>query len=231
MDTSDPTIRDIVEIKEVIESESIKSQEKINKYIQKENYITVHPDPNIWKHHANYDIMLAAKKYLKGDVCDLGCNHGAVTLLLIEFEDVNKIFGVDLNYKALEQAYHTARSIQTDKIITFICSNLLNISLVEDMKFDSLMSFHTLEHIYPEDAFQFVKESYRILKPGGYMLISIPYDHAYPDPHHVAFYTEKPLNELFESVGFVTIECFKDDRFEQKDLLTAIYQKPSFSFS
>lgn len=55
--------------------------------------------------------------------------------------------------------------------------------------------------------------------------MSIPYDRAYMDPCHVSFYTEDSLSRLMEQAGFETIECFKDDRFTEKDLLTGLFKK------
>lgn len=48
---------------------------------------------------------------------------------------------------------------------------------------------------------------------------------ARPDPCHVAFYVEHTLSTLMESVGFTTIECFKDDRFHEKNILTGLFKK------
>lgn len=197
----------------------------MSNYLEKENYITIHPNPETWKKHSNYHIIVAAKQYIKGKTCDLGCNHGACTLLLLEFDNITSIHGYDININALEVAYKSASNIKSDIPISFICANLIKLPIENDI-FDFSMSFHTLEHIYPEDADNVIKEIFRTLKPGGYFLISIPYDHAYPDPHHVAFYVEDSLKLLFESNKFITIECFKDDRFDQKDLLTAVFQKP-----
>lgn len=193
-------------------------------YQSKENYITVYPDPSIWKNHANYHIMNASKQYIMGKCGDLGCNHGACSLLLLDFK-VESIHGFDINIKALEVAYNSALKIGSDIPINFMCANLCKMSM-EDNYFDFLMSFHTLEHIYPKDADEFVSEAFRVLKENGHILIAIPYDHAYPDDHHVAFYVEDSIKELFEKHGFVTVECFKDDRFNEKDLLTAIFKKP-----
>lgn len=193
-------------------------------YISKENYITVYPEPSIWENHANFHIMEASKQYIKGVCGDLGCNHGACSLLLLKFNP-ESIHGFDINFKALEVAYNSALKIKTDIPINFMCTNLCKMSMTDNY-FDFLMSFHTLEHIYPKDAGEFVAETFRILKPGGHFLISIPYDHAYPDDHHVAFYIENSLQELFEKYGFSTIECFKDDRFNEKNLLTGIFKKP-----
>jgi len=192
-------------------------------YIEKENYITVHPDPNIWRNHANYKIMESYKEYIKGTVGDLGNNHGACTLLLLDFNP-EKIYGFDVNIKALEIAYANAQKINTTVPINFIAADLRKIP-IEDNYFDFMMSFHTLEHIYPEDADQVVSEMYRVLKSDGHFVISIPYDHEYPDDHHVAFYKEDSLSKLFESNSFKTIECFRDDRFNEKGLLTGLFKK------
>lgn len=195
------------------------------KYHEKENYISKHPDPNIWKIHANYKIMEFYKSYIKGVCADLGCNHGACTLLMLEFKNCTELYGFDLNNDALEIAKKNAQKMNNDNInIVFQKEYLDNIN-IKDEYFDFLMSFHTIEHIYPDNIHNVVKEFYRILKSGGYILISIPYEHAYPDKAHVAFYNEKTLVELFESCGFKTLECYKDDRFDQKNLLTGLFFK------
>lgn len=197
-------------------------------YLEKENYITRFPDPEIWKLHPNYHILHASHKYIKGKTCDLGCNHGACTVFLLEFDNVTSINGYDINMNALEIAYKIAISKKSVIPISFICANLTNLPIENDT-FDFIMSFHTLEHIYPTDADNVVKEIFRTLKNEGYFLISIPYDHAYPDPCHVAFFKEDSLKELFEKHGFITVECFKDDRYDQKDLLTGVFQKLALS--
>jgi SAM-dependent methyltransferase len=204
-------------------------EDKVKVYLEKENYITIHPDPATWRTHANYKVMQSFASYIKGKCGDLGCNHGSCTLLLLDFP-VESVHGYDINIKALEIAYDNALKYQVgisgheSTKISFICANLMSIP-IEANYFDFLMSFHTLEHIYPEDTDAVVSEISRILKVGGHILISIPYDHAYPDPHHVNFYMENNLSELFERHGFETVACFKDDRFEQKDLLTGLFVK------
>ncbi len=195
-------------------------------YDNKENYITRDPEPDKWRNHPNYQIMSFYKNYMKGSVVDLGANHGACTVLLLDFlPNITSIHGFDINYQALQVAYKTAIELNPVIPITFMAVNLLNIP-IEDNKFDFAMSFHTLEHIYPFDSDKFVKEIYRILKPGSYFLISIPYNKAYPDPCHVAYYTVDTLCELFEKQGFQVIECMRDNRWNEKELLTGLFFKP-----
>lgn len=197
-------------------------------YRMKENYITVNPEPEKWKHHANYHIIQHYSDYIKGACGDLGCNHAACTVFLLEWKErIHEIVGVDYNLQALDVAFHLALQLDPQIPINFVAANLVSLPFVSD-KFDFLMSFHTLEHIYPQDVDSFIKEIFRVLKPGGHLLISIPYDHAYPDPAHVGFYTEDDLMNLFEKWGFYTVECMKDDRWFEKDLLTGLFQKPYF---
>lgn len=192
-------------------------------YLKKENYISIYPDPNMWRHHTNYNIMNDYKLYIKGKCADLGCNHGACTLLMLDFNPTS-IHAYDINHESLKIGYNTAQSMKIDIPVSFVNADLRNIP-IEDNYFDFIMSFHTLEHIYPDDINIVIKEIYRITNINGYVVISIPYEHNYPDPCHVAFYNEKTLSELFLNAGFTIIECFKDDRYEQKGLLTGLFQK------
>ena len=195
-------------------------------YAEKENYVSVHPDPETWRSHANFQIMKFYEAYIRGNIVDAGCNHGACTLLLLDWADkIESIYGLDMNYDALSVGFKIANEMNPPIPVSFLAVNLLEIPLDSD-KFDFTMSFHTLEHIYPEDASKYVKEILRILKPGGHFLISIPYEHAYPDFAHVAFYNVESLCLLFESAGFYTIEAMKDNRWNEKELLTAMFMKP-----
>ena len=194
-------------------------------YKEKENYVTVCPDVDAWKKHPNYSIIQQYKQYIHGTVCDIGCNHGASTLQLLEFRAVTSIYGIDINEEALRVACELATKANPKIHVSFCVGNIVNNPFPKN-SFDFVMSFHVLEHIYPEDADNVVKGMFDILKPDRFLLISIPYDHAYPDPQHVAFYNVDTLCELFERNGFQTIECMKDNRWIEKDLLTGIFYKP-----
>jgi SAM-dependent methyltransferase len=193
-------------------------------YLQKENYISVHPNLEAWRSHANYHIISLYSSFMKGVVADFGTNHGACTLFLLENKNITEIYGYDMNYDALKVAYKLASELNPSIPVSFVAANLLELP-AEDNKFDFIQSFHTLEHIFPKDAPKFLSEAHRTLKTGGIFLISIPYDHAYPDNAHVAFYTVDTLSQLFESNGFETIECMKDNRWNEKDLLTGMFRK------
>lgn len=193
-------------------------------YKYKENYVTVKPQPDLWKDHANYNIIHDMKDLFNNAICaDLGCNHGACTLLLHEFNPL-QVDGYDINREALTIAETTAQEIGVFNKTNFIETNLTDIP-VQDAQYDVITTFHTLEHIYMCDVDNVVKEMYRILKLNGFVLISIPYKTNYPDPCHVAFYDEISLRELFEKHNFITLQCFEDNRWNEKGLLTALFQK------
>jgi SAM-dependent methyltransferase len=200
----------------------------MDKYVEKESYISSYTDPITWRCHSNYFILKYYQKYIKGLVADCGSNHCAVSILLNDFNP-NKIVCIDLNKEALQIGANTAASMGV-RNMNFVHSNLLDISCNTGI-FDFIVSFHTLEHIYPEDAHKIIQEMHRILKPGGYLLISIPYEDNYPDPCHVAFYNEKSLSDLMSACDFVVMEVYKDDRFNQKNLLTGLFYKKNNIFS
>ncbi|PNH01762.1 putative S-adenosylmethionine-dependent methyltransferase [Tetrabaena socialis] len=197
-----------------------------DEYADKENYVTVAPSPEAWKQHPNYLIMRHYSTYIRGASYDIGCNHGACTLLLEEFPEVTRIVGIDLNAEALAVARDIRGDPSSHRVpIEFMQANIMTLPM-RDETADFVMSLHTLEHIYPHDAEAVVAEIFRVLKPGAHFLISIPHDHAFPDPCHVAFYKVPSLTTLMKGAGFQVIECLHDMRWHEKDLLTGVFRKP-----
>lgn len=193
-------------------------------YKEKENYITVKPNPSLWKNHPNYSIICDTKHLIENAVCaDLGCNHGSCTILLHDLNPLH-VDGYDINGNALQVGQRIANDYNVSDKTNFIEADLTDIP-VEDEQYDIITSFHTLEHIYECDVDNVVEEMKRILKPHGHVLISIPYKTNYSDPCHVAFYDEITLKQLFEKHNFKTIYCIEDNRWNEKGLLTALFQK------
>lgn len=53
-----------------------------------------------------------------------------------------------------------------------------------DAYFDCVISNQTIEHIYPEEQLNHIRESYRVLKPGGIMYIATPNKYSLIEPHY-----------------------------------------------
>ena len=72
----------------------------------------------------------------------------------------------------------------------------------QDGSFDAVVSIAVLEHV--TDPFVCAKELYRVTKPGGKLLISVPFlqpEHGYP--HHYFNMTREGLRRLFNEMGTV----------------------------
>lgn len=65
-----------------------------------------------------------------------------------------------------------------------------------DDSFDCVMSISVIEHI--EDDLGAIRQMHRVLKPGGYLVLSFDFvkDERPPTSHQLRFYTERGLREL-----------------------------------
>lgn len=199
-------------------------------YLNKENYVMKFND-EWYRKHLNSVIMNQYCNLLGKKCAVLGSNSGYQCYLVGEFNDVDEVIGFDINKDALEHGDTIIRSSFSSNIsnkIKFKYSNLVKIDS-DDAYFDSIISFHTLEHIYPKDMNMVISENYRILKNSGYVIVSIPYENAFHSPtQHVSSFNENTLRILFENNKFETIECYKDERIGsnvESLCLTGIFKK------
>lgn len=199
------------------------------KYLDKENYIFDFSDE--WnRNHNKVKIINEYNNFLGKKCAELGSNSGYHCYIIAEFDNIDNVIGFDINKKALEFGDIENRkkfSTNISNKVKFKYSSLNNID-IEDNYFDSVISFHTLEHIYPEDLNIVIKEMYRILKIGGYAIISLPYEKAFPDKKHVNFFNEEKLRNVFNNNGFYTLECYQDTRMSTNPnqlCLTAVFKK------
>lgn len=79
-------------------------------------------------------------------------------------------------------------------------------------KFDAALATEVLEHVFEPDLF--LKEIYRVLKPGGLCIITVPFlwdEHE--QPYDYARYTSFGIKALVEKHGFKIIEQTKTGNF------------------
>jgi SAM-dependent methyltransferase len=82
----------------------------------------------------------------------------------------------------------------------------------KDNEFDFILASHVLEHL--DDTIGIMAETYRILKPGGTLLIKFPYylhPNAWVDPTHKKCLTEETFR--FFSAGFERNQKIVNGRF------------------
>jgi GT2 family glycosyltransferase/ubiquinone/menaquinone biosynthesis C-methylase UbiE len=197
----------------------------------KENYITRDANIESWETHLNSIILKQYSHLIKGTVADFGCNHGSCTIISARNPHVKNIIGIDINKESILTAENLLdRCEESDEIknkVRYQVANFTNLNRISDNFFDSATCFHTLEHIYPEDYSQVFSEWKRVIKDGGYFIVSVPYLKAYDDPCHVNYFDENNLPLIFTENGIEVIECYRDNRegFDCLNMISRINKK------
>jgi len=95
-----------------------------------------------------------------GKLLDVGCGNGALTEFF--FDSFETTIGIDVQLKPLTTASGKGE---------WVVSTGEDIPFPENF-FDAIVSYEVLEHV--EDPVKTMTELYRILKPGGQLVISVP---------------------------------------------------------
>jgi SAM-dependent methyltransferase len=135
--------------------------------------------------HERKPFLYITRSYLndRKRILDIGAGKGS----FIQFLGRNDIYALDGNMVAVENLKKLTRNV--------VQAILPDIPFT-DNSFDSVHASHILEHLYPEDFFNTLKEINRVLKVGGVFVISSPllWDGFYKDISHI-----KPYHpEIFE---------------------------------
>jgi ubiquinone/menaquinone biosynthesis C-methylase UbiE len=142
-----------------------------------------------YKIHDDY-LSKMAGKYAKGRLIDIGCGTKPYKALFSSY--VAEHVGVDH-----EGTFH-------DKSNVDLWGTAYDIP-AEDESFDSALCTAVLEHL--EEPFDALQECYRVLKPGGYAIYSIPFIwHLHEEPRDFYRYSRYGIEYLFEKAGFEITE-------------------------
>ncbi len=136
------------------------------------------------------ELRRAGGKYMNGALIDIGCGRKPYQDLFAPY--VTAHVGVDhegtKHDKSNIDRFGTAYDIPA-----------------EDGEFDSALCTAVLEHL--EEPEQALRECYRVLKPGGVAIYSVPFIwHLHEEPRDFYRYTKYGLKYLFEKVGFEIVE-------------------------
>lgn len=109
------------------------------------------------------NIVSLLEKNTKANVLDVGCGDGLLTRKFMKKIDSKKITGLEGDRERIIQAKHNG-------IKKIIYADLEKNWPLINTSFDVIISNQVIEHIVDID--HFIEEIYRLLRPGGYCVIS-----------------------------------------------------------
>lgn len=133
------------------------------------------------------DIQYALQQHASGSLLDIGCGNKPYRELYNKYSATQ--VGCDI--------------VQSDaSMVDVICpATALNFS---DNSFDTAFCTQVLEHVYDHHAV--IKEANRVLKPGGKLILTVPFCwELHEEPYDFFRVTKHGLKELFEENNFNVI--------------------------
>jgi|TARA_B110000305_G_scaffold204877_1_gene234704 ubiquinone/menaquinone biosynthesis C-methylase UbiE len=132
-----------------------------------------------------------AAKLISGTVLEIGSGEGYGIMELAPLAD---------NYIAVDK-YNTEISDELMKTnnITFIQTEVPPLKEIEDNSIDFVVTFQVIEHI--NDDKMFLKEIYRVLKPGGKVILTTPNSmmSLTRNPWHIREYNPEQMGEMLKN--------------------------------
>jgi SAM-dependent methyltransferase len=177
---------------------------------------------------SEYSVEEGLKVYLPffheidGSIVDLGSGRGEC-LRLLRKEGLNGK-GVDINPYFIDKCEQDGLSVTKQDVFAFL-SNADNDSI------GGIICFHFIEHIDPHRRLTFINEIFRVLKPGGMMIIETPNPRNilvsagdfWRDPDHITPVFGETLTFMATFVGFTKVEHYFFD--EHRTAITASSNK------
>lgn len=172
-------------------------------------------NPYYFARKALLENIKALSEYIKGDTLDIGCGQ----------RPYEKLFSGATSYIGLEIDNPENRTRK--KADVFYDSKTFPF---ENDRFDSVVMFEVLEHVFNLD--EFLRELYRVLKVKGVLLMSVSFIwDEHEQPYDFARYTSFGIKDLLERYGFQILKhkkSLKDIRVIFQ-LLNAYFDKVLFS--
>ncbi len=120
--------------------------------------------------------LLASVRFVKNEdianktILDMGCGYGWCIINFLS-RNAKHITGIEHT----EEAIRTARSTIQDSRVSFEISSATSLPFPNE-SFDTIVCWEVLEHIPPDTESKLYAEAYRVLKSGGTLYLSTPYN-------------------------------------------------------
>lgn len=181
---------------------------------------------DIYKEHLErYSFALDFIKNKK--VLDIACGTGYGSKLMAE-AGAEKVVGGDIEEGAIREAQALKRIDNLD----FLVVNAMKMPFAEK-EFDIVVSFETIEHLSNPE--KFIKEIARVLKSGGYLILSTPNRIAtkkigIDNPFHLREFAKREIAQLLSDY-FGKIEIFGQRPLSKMNAKQKIIQKAYFLYT
>jgi SAM-dependent methyltransferase len=130
------------------------------------------------------DISIAAERFGRGRLLDIGCGNKPYKVLFDRH--VAEYIGCDIIQSS-------------EQIVDFICP--ANQLCFEENSFDTVFSTQVMEHV--ADFGGMINEAFRVLKPGGYGIFTMPFCwELHEEPYDFFRFSKYGLEEIFRQKGF-----------------------------
>ncbi len=165
------------------------------------------------------DAELVAKYLRGGDVVlNIGCGVGRVEKYLAP--RVRELHGIDISGEMIHRAEERLAGLANVRLREV--GNREFLSGFPDGSMDLVFSFLVLQHLEREDAFLYLRDAHRVLKPGGRLLTQFPhllspeYTRAFLESAEafprslgrVRAYTEPEVRHILATAGFEVTELW-----------------------
>lgn len=168
--------------------------------------------PPLWEEKNLRRIIGVVEPYCQGNVLDIGCGDGTFTSHLNKLSKVKRVTGVDISQTAISQAKKKYPEIEFEVVSAIALP-------FSKETFDFVTMVELVEHII--DTEQMLKETNKVLKPGGCLLITTTdfnllkriiiatffwERYFYPTNPHIRFFTKSTLKNILNKTGFKAIK-------------------------
>lgn len=128
----------------------------------------------------------------KGRVIELGCGEGHLARAIADRG--NEVVGVDISGEKISRA----RAAYPD--LGFFECDIALLSL-PNASFDTAVLAEVLEHVDDEVGATFLATAWRLLRPGGRLIVSVPNEDCIPHRNHVRVFDRRSLRALLKPLG------------------------------
>lgn len=128
----------------------------------------------------------------RGRVIELGCGEGHLTKLV--HDRGLEAVGVDLSRAKIRRAR------EAHPEVTFLEGDILTLSL-PDESFDTAILAEVLEHVPEPAGDAMLERAWRLLRPGGRLIVSVPYEDCIPHRNHVRQFDRRGLQRTLRRFG------------------------------